>query len=277
MEPSYQPSDRPTLSPTPKPTVPLQTFSVPTSMIFYTSNRFKGSVLHTWIDVTSDRIKDSTLREIDNEGESVFECTVDLELMSQQNLGRERRLQESATPLLVNYTTVIQFFSLKEDWDANKFVSSGFTTNLQQRSYMFQLKAADTINFDTINKFQMEVDGHIVTETPLTPPEGDGDSTLLWAIIGAAMGILATALLLGTVIYVRKRNSRSDRNSTEGADAFPDVEVSTRDTKPQASSYFGTIESREGDQDDVSTLGDPYFGEAVNAVMDRDDTVGKIS
>jgi hypothetical protein len=102
-------------------------------------------------------------------------------------------------------------------------------------------------------------------------------STLIWAIIGAAMGTLATAFLIGTAIYVRKRNRRkkSDKNSMEGADAFPDVEVSTKDTKPQASSYFGTIESREGDQDDVSTLGDPYFGEAVNAVMDRDDTVGK--
>ncbi|KAL3786250.1 hypothetical protein ACHAWO_001017 [Cyclotella atomus] len=252
-------------------------------MVFYTSDRFKGSVLQTWISVTSDRIRAATLKEIENKGESVSECTVELEIKSQQNLDQKsstklRKLQELTTPLLVNYTTVIVFFSLKEDWDANKFVSSGFTTNSQQRSYMFQLKAADTTNFDTINRFQMEVDGTIVTDTPLTPePEGDGNSTLIWAIIGAAMGTLATAFLIGTAIYVRKRNRRknSDKNSMEGADVFPDVEVSTKDTKPQASSYFGTIESREGDQDDVSTLGDPYFGEAVNAVMDRDDTVAE--
>jgi hypothetical protein len=150
-------------------------------MVFYTSDRFKGSVLQTWISVTSDRIRAATLKEIENKGESVSECTVELEIKSQQNLDQKsstklRKLQELTTPLLVNYTTVIVFFSLKEDWDANKFVSSGFTTNSQQRSYMFQLKAADTTNFDTINRFQMEVDGTIVTDTPLTPePEGDGN------------------------------------------------------------------------------------------------------
>lgn len=131
--------------------------------------------------MTSDRIRAATLKEIENKGESVSECTVELEIKSQQNLDQKsstklRKLQELTTPLLVNYTTVIVFFSLKEDWDANKFVSSGFTTNSQQRSYMFQLKAADTTNFDTINRFQMEVDGTIVTDTPLTPePEGDGN------------------------------------------------------------------------------------------------------
>lgn len=80
------------------------------------------------------------------------------------------------------------------------------------------------------------------------------------------------------MVYVRKRNRRghSGKSSAGHSDAFPDVEGSTKDeTKPQASSYFGTIESREGEQDDVSTLGDPYFGEAVNAVMDTDETVAQ--
>lgn len=253
-------------------------------MIFYTSDRFKGSVLETWKHVTSERIKKYTLIEIDNEGESVTDCKVDLEIVSQTNIvttnaGNLRRLQESTTPLLVNYTTITQFYSLKDDWDTNAFVSSGFTTNSQQRSYMFQLKAADTTNFDTINRFQMAVDGTIITETPITPPEPEGGdkSTLIWAIIGAALGTLATAFLIGTAVYVRKRNKRKESDNSNGkAPAFPDIEVSTKnDTKPQASSYFGTIESREGEQDDVSTLGDPYFGEAVNAVMDRDDTVAE--
>jgi hypothetical protein len=260
-------------------------------MVFYTSDRFKGSVLETWKRVTSERIKKFTLIKIEDDGESVEGCKVDLEIVSQKLLeGRSKKLrllfddadttaskpirmlQESTTssPLMVNYTTNIQFYSLKSDWDSSEFVSSGFITNSQQRSYMFQLKAADTTNFDTIDRFQMEVDGTIITATPLTPtptPQPEkGNSTLIWAIIGAASGTLATAFLIGTVVYVRKRNKRknSSKSSMEEADAFPDIEVSTKDeTKPQASSYFGTIESREG-EDDVSTLGDPYFGEAVN-------------
>lgn len=281
-EPSPQPSDQPSLSPTLKPTIPLQSFSVPTSMIFYTSDRFKGSVLETWKLVTSERTKKYILIEIDKEDESVTDCTVELEIVSQNNLpngqsGNLRRLQESETPLLINYTTITQFYSLKGDWDPNKFVSSGFTTNSQQRSYMYQLKAADETNFDTVNKFQMIVDGAVITETPVTPHEpGDGDnnSTLIWAIIGAAFGTLATASLIGAAIYVKKRSKRLNSDKSAEA-AFPDVEVLTNDDKPQSSSYFGTIESREGEQDDVSTLGDPYFGEAVNAVMDRDDTVAE--
>ena len=37
------------------------------------------------------------------------------------------------------------------------------------------------------------------------------------------------------------------------------------DAQTCATPYLGTIESREG-EDDVSTLGDPYFGEAINAL-----------
>ena len=42
----------------------------------------------------------------------------------------------------------------------------------------------------------------------------------------------------------------------------------------QATSYFGTIEAFDGECDDVSTIGDPYFGDAVPAGMaERDETV----
>ena len=268
-------------------------------MIFYTSDRFKGAVLETWKRVTGERIKKHTLLTIEEEGVVVRECRVNLNIVSQSNLEinqvrlralsndadmttsttaySSRYLQESTKPLLVNYTTEIQFYSLRSDWDTTKFVGSGFVTNSQQRSYMFQLKAADTNNFEDIAKFQMEVNGTVVTEKPEpVDPIPPDNSTLIWAIIGAAAGTLVTGFLIGTAVYVRRKNRRNNSGKSSTGEGFPDVENSTKsESKPQASSYFGTIESREGEQDDVSTLGDPYFGEAVNAVMDRDDTVAE--
>lgn len=270
-------------------------------MIFYHSDRFKGSVLETWKRVTSERIKKYTLIDVNKEGETVSDCTVDLNIVSQANLDKassatlrrwlstdiayttkmsDRMLQASTTPLLVNYTALIQFYSLTEDWNSSEFVASGFTTTSQQKSYVFQLKASDTTNFESIERFDMSVNGTSITiePDPPKPDPGNKNDTVTWAIIGAAVGTALTSLFVFTVIHVRKSNKKKmNKNSGMGGDnACQDGEVSTTDElKPQTSSYFGTIESKEGEQDDVSTLGDPYFGEAVNAVMDRDDTVAE--
>ena len=256
-------------------------------MVFRNADIFRGPVLETWKDVTSNRIKQFTLYEIDDAGESVdsINLTVELEMTGQDYLREKRQLriihrtlQEETLPLVVNYTTIIQFFSLKEDWNSTEFVMSGFTTPPKQKNYIYRLKAADTINFESIKTFDMFVNAMEVTEEmeELETDPNDGNSTLIWAIIGAAGGTLATGLLIGTALFVRKRKRKNGSRSSEGDDKSPDTGLQSKTgTALQSSSYFGTIESREGEQDDVSTLGDPYFGEAVNAVMDRDDTVAE--
>eukprot|EP00804_Cyclotella_cryptica_P014150 CCRYP_005585-RA/>CCRYP_005585-RA protein AED:0.09 eAED:0.09 QI:183/1/1/1/1/1/3/142/836 len=306
-KPTKSPSVAPTAAPTPKPTVPLQKYAVPTTMLFYNSDRFKGSVLRTWMRVTSERIKSFTLKELEHAGEMNSKCRVDLEILEQVTLDQNRRLrglllddsarvvealddnsekrilQSSTSPLLVNFTTFIQFYSLIDDWNSSKFVASGFITVPQQRLYIFQLRAADTNNFNSIDSFKMGVNGSIITQEAVPPePEDPKDnSTIIYASIGAAGGVLVTVLIIGVVHFIRKRKKRKHNGRSSAGDgnvfsnhcASPQEETHT--TQPQSSSYFGTIESREGEQDDVSTLGDPYFGEAVNAVMDRDDTVAE--
>lgn len=276
-------------------------------MIFYNSDRFKGSVLNTWIRVTSERIKTFTLKELENAGEMNSNCRVDLKILEQVTIDQRRRLrglllddtatfvellrdespnrmlQASTSPLLVNFTTLIQFYSLRDDWNSSKFVASGFITVSQQREYIFQLRAADADNFNSIGSFTMGVNGTIITQEALPPESEDpnDNNTLIYASIGAAGGVFVTVFIIGVVYFIRKRKKRkhNGKNRADVGNEFQDDCVSpqeeTHTTQPQSSSYFGTIESREGEQDDVSTLGDPYFGEAVNAVMDRDDTVAE--
>eukprot|EP00584_Thalassiosira_punctigera_P013261 CAMPEP_0172564522 /NCGR_PEP_ID=MMETSP1067-20121228/104709_1 /TAXON_ID=265564 ORGANISM="Thalassiosira punctigera, Strain Tpunct2005C2" /NCGR_SAMPLE_ID=MMETSP1067 /ASSEMBLY_ACC=CAM_ASM_000444 /LENGTH=409 /DNA_ID=CAMNT_0013355213 /DNA_START=1 /DNA_END=1227 /DNA_ORIENTATION=+ len=120
-----------------------------------------------------------------------------------------------------------------------------------------------------------------------------GGNNAAYYIVGGSVGgacilLFATAIVI--YCFTRGKGGTSDRDAkgqsfpTAGtsSDRYPPVveigtEVATKDEtlhQPTPTSYIGTIESKE-EVDDVSTLGDPYMGDAVNAVMDTDRTVGE--
>jgi hypothetical protein len=108
---------------------------------------------------------------------------------------------------------------------------------------------------------------------------------------GGACGIVVT---LSFGLYFARRRKRKDAEQLSGEKSEPDrtgLEIETKTTKSitkcetvnqqgeghvsiqEGENYFGTI--RQTDVDDISTLGDPYMGEAVNAALDADVTVGE--
>mmetsp|Transcript_10925 Transcript_10925/g.20355 ORF Transcript_10925/g.20355 Transcript_10925/m.20355 type:complete len:518 (+) Transcript_10925:488-2041(+) len=120
-----------------------------------------------------------------------------------------------------------------------------------------------------------------------------GNENRMYFIIATVVGSVCILLFaVAIVIYIATRNKGTERN--EKAQYFPTTAATSQDhhlpldeirmeveTKCETlyhqqtpTSYIGTIESKE-DADDVSTLGDPYMGDAVNAVMDADHTVGE--
>lgn len=136
----------------------------------------------------------------------------------------------------------------------------------------------------------------------------NGASQSVIIIAAAVAGACVLIIGAGAAIHYKRRSQRRRKNEMEEAanksstfiagsspkDINGEVEVvvdkkfnphdssemETQSEEPtmmlndMPSSYFGTIESKEGEIDDVSTLGDPYMGDAVNAAMDADNTVG---
>ena len=100
---------------------------------------------------------------------------------------------------------------------------------------------------------------------------------------GATAGVCAVILSLAIGMFVvRKKKRESTQQSKSTHDLTPDrvgLEIETQSEtlyqQHQPQSYFGTIHKKEGEVDDISTLGDPYMGDAVNARMDADNTVGE--
>ena len=124
---------------------------------------------------------------------------------------------------------------------------------------------------------------------------------LLTSILGLwydISSVLLIVLIIIGVYYNKRRNQQQegkDSHTTQDSSAINNKTVpvgsqgeveSTQPSPgenetgaislPEAESYFGTIEAtRDRDGfDDVSTLGDPYMGDAV-AVVDADNTVGE--
>jgi hypothetical protein len=136
----------------------------------------------------------------------------------------------------------------------------------------------------------------LVLESAIIEESGNSDvppSNLYFIIAGAAGGACGFAITLALGLFILRRKKSADARQTYAEKSEPDrtgLEIETRTTKSltksetlnqqggkhlsiqQGESYFGTIQQTE--IDDISTLGDPYMGEAVNAAPNADMTVG---
>lgn len=266
-----------------------------------------------WVKVTQKRIYDTTLGIIEGVGTNLKVKVVQSYRRSSIKSLR-RNLQSSSkssnTPMDITFTTRIDFNSDSNDWDEdhNIMVANGFRTPEQQKEYISELWYEDPTSFGDVSRMEMEVEGNLITErvdsNPAKPVDGESNTANYYIIIGAVGGALLIAAAVG-IVYKRKRTyeesnneeevdqwkhqkqqSSAHKKSTTSSKAQPPQDPPPppppssgshhqQKYSPSPQNYFGTIESREG-EDDVSTLGDPYFGEGVAHVEPRaDETVAE--
>lgn len=266
------------------------------------SSELTGTAKRAWMRETRDRIEREARGEVDGGTRLDVVLRVDdQEALAGGNDRRLR--SESAPRLRIDFTTTIEFNSDLDwsQEDGNSMVSSGFETKMDQEEYVATLRNVGVPRFEAIDGMTMEVDGRLITEeevsNPMKPVDGV-ESNNMGAIIGGAVGggVLLLAMALG-VYYTKKKNGGGDvvLQSSKPVASSPMKSVGTSDklsvqlqasggrpppmpqaygqrmsASPHAPSppspqqeYFGTIESRECEHDDVSTLGDPYFGEGA--------------
>ncbi|KAL7499543.1 hypothetical protein ACHAWT_009079 [Skeletonema menzelii] len=261
---------------------------VPSSMTLYNVGELDGTALAKW--------ETKTIQQIITHSED-DDITVTLDNVSQvpsdrRFLRQQEEQQQHSRILADDGSLVISFVAVIEPesnydltaQDAFDIVVSGFSTSARQTEYIYSLKSADSTTFGNIDRMVMYVDGMRVVTPGIDgnqkPNDGDGDgSGNMGIIIGAVVaGVLVVFILIGSIFYTKRRRqlepSKSgsplkDKKVMMGDDILG-KEWSTRnepespDEQTCSSPYLGTIESREG-EDDVSTLGDPYFGEAIDA------------
>ncbi|KAL9183983.1 hypothetical protein ACHAXT_002069 [Thalassiosira profunda] len=297
----------------PKPTDQNRMYTVDSVMTLNgLGEKMDGDAEEAWIDVTQDRIRYKTEGIIGDDAGSDLVVTVSVakqeassgrrmegmlitrygsfEFDDTQQQHRNLRRSQSAS-LQIDYTTNISFNS-DEEWDdqVNDMVADGFRTPAQQEEYIGLLQAADSSTFDSVNSMTLEVDGELVTETEDSNKLKSGDNTM-WIAIGCAVGgalFLIAAVVVGSRSYGRNRGGNAaqkqsksslpqDRTASGAFPTSPPREAfrpaSSQPSPTTTQGYFGTIESREG-EDDVSTLGDPYIGE-VSAEPRADQTVAE--
>ena len=266
-------------------------------MFLYHSDELDPKAEEIWTDVTQETIVDEVAYVSGIEPNKIF---VNVVLTHQNPIPARRMLQQSSsssTPgMELEFTTKIIFPSeTTYVYNADQLVSSGFDTAEDQMLYISELKKEGAPEYFT----EVERIGLLVNNKPVLPPSagtegGDdagGNNSVVPIVAGVVVGVLAIVFIVIGVYYTRrnKNDSSEGKQSHKTQDSPEHVsletskqnELSAGDTAvnlPEGESYFGTIEATrdaEGGFDDVSTLGDPYMGDAVNAVIDSDNTVGE--
>jgi len=258
-------------------------------MTLYNVGELDSTALNKWRTKTIQQIKTHSEDE---------DITVTLDNVSQVATGRrflrqQEEEQQQSRILADDGYLKIDFDALVEressdgltEQDADDIVASGFSTAARQTEYIYSLKSADSATFGDIDRMIMVVDGAKVVTPGIDgaqkPDGGEGGGSNMGIIIGAAVGgVLAVFILVGSIFYTKRRKRLEPSKSGSGS-PLKDTKVMRDDVMGKewsmqnapespdeeqtcASPYLGTIESREG-EDDVSTLGDPYFGEAIDA------------
>jgi hypothetical protein len=271
---------------------------VPSSMTLYNVGELDSVALSKWKEKTKQQITlHSENEDITVTLENVSQVPTGSrrflrQLQEEQLLLQHTRSLVEDGSLQINFYAVIETESTdglsKED--ANAIVTSGFSTSARQTEYIYSLKSADSTTFGDIDRMAMVVDGTTVVTSGINPIQkppgggggGDGGGSSMWIIIGVvAGGALVVFIVIGSIFYTKRRRqlepSRSESPVSKGTNGMTGDDIMgkewstmqprgphSQDEVTCASPYLGTIESREG-EDDVSTLGDPYFGEAIDA------------
>ena len=272
------------------------------------SNELGDASISIWVSVTQTTIKNEVIKEIGAEAyEQLVEVNVTLVNQYAKGMLSRRNLQVIQTPLQIEFTTSIRFPSETDapEYNATKMVAAGFETPAQQEQYMDILKEYDAATYVNLETMSIQVGTTPTPEDPVTPK----NNTMFYIIGGIVGGVLVLGFFGGIGVYYLRRkrrnqqqgggegseNNKSGKSSsgvttqqaTKGSDKLniapgDDEYIYNSKNSPtgsplhqQESDNFGYIESKEGDMDDISTIGDPYIGDVPNANMDMDNTVGE--
>jgi hypothetical protein len=276
---SHQPTSYPTRSPSATPTI-APTFLLHSSEVsgemelFPLSHQLRGRDAFNWETVTESFIEKFLLSNEVDLRLSIAEIRANIEdqytgVSVQDATGTTRRfLQEANSDTLVD-SLVIQFKifmkyrSNADDIDVNQLVWSAFSSPEKQAEYILDLQEeSDSDVFEPVREVELAVEGYVPSPTQ-APGPGPDEGIGIAVIVGASVGSVALIILI-MLLLLRRRSGKSEeeRGVTE-----------TQATPSTQKNIKVSTEILVEPQDDVSTLGDPMFGQGgmMMGGMERDE------
>ncbi|CAJ1959699.1 unnamed protein product [Cylindrotheca closterium] len=267
MEPD--PTTSPTKFPTSRPTLPLESFFATTKLSlegpvqnlnFNATADFQSVTADYLATIIQDLLRDTAVEEV----------TVGL---SSQNLVQEqlddgqgvRRLQqdqpatnqedEAITKLQVEFNTILKIRSTSSV-NAPSLVSSAFGTAGRRENYRLLLVASNDPILNTITLVDL-VDGNGNINKPATVPGNEPGGLSTGALVGIGVGATLFAVAILGIWYKANNKGSGDGDSQKGQ--IPTAKMSDR----EGGALGGRLDAEimvDKNADDVSTLGDPFFG-----------------
>lgn len=167
---------------------------------------------------------------------------------------RRRSLEEEVPNTVLIESLVIQYkilflYQSPTEMDANALVGSSFDTSQKRQAYISDLQDRSN-SFRPVEQVEVAVDGWVPPPTMAPTPEPEKKLNIA-VIAGGAVGGVALIVLI-VLFACRKRGG--GRGSTEKPVSSSQVAVTPSKAKV-------STEILVEPQDDISTLGDPMFGQ----------------
>jgi len=289
--PSISPSQAPSPAPSTAPSLMLQIGTVKQAqmrLIPFPDKELDDEDESVWKTVTEAKITQHLRSDVINPPMIVVDLTANI--VRQVNESNRRFLQQfnggDSSSLLITFNVSIAFRSEVDDYNADQFVYDAFDSLVKKAEYIIELQEKSP-TFDDVQLVQVTVQGYrpSPTETPTltpilapalspiqaptqAPPQKD---KIGMAVIVGVSVFCAALIILIILLFLRRRSgkniSEDDENENEETRASPNsktVKVST--------------EILVEPQDDVSTLGDPMFGQGgmIMGLMDKDEVTASV-
>jgi len=254
------PTSSPTSFPTRVPTIPIYTYYATAELVLEDTNAaLEGSTFTSWKTLTEQYLKDYVNSVLKTESLR----DLDVEITQQERLSpRSRRsnrlLQtENIKPLYVEFNTILEVTA--NTFDAKSLIDTAFSSKGRRDNYLAVLQSSQEEFFSIIETITL----------PDGDPDDDNNSSInniqtqivpesgmsTGAIVGIAIGIGFLVLAVIGLIYQSRQSASSslqNRKDTTGV-------MSSDDSPPRHGRLDAEIVVNK-DNDDISTLGDPFFG-----------------
>jgi hypothetical protein len=287
VQPSLAPtkSVAPSATPSGAPSLPLQNHLVEAQMAMFpfpATEKLQGRDPIIWESVTDQFLTDYIYSL--GFDPPLFDLDLATNIDEQIPAGREseeedaaqdesstrRYLQDSGSDvptdaLTIVFDVVISYRSPSTDIDVKQLVYNAWESSIARAEFLMNLQD-QSATFDPVQDVDVIVEGYVPPQ-PTPSPTAQEDKVNIAVIAGASVGGVALVILIALVVMKR----RSGKNGLEMEND------ESRGTPSTGQNLKVSTEILVEPQDDVSTLGDPMFGQGgmMMGDMDKDEVTAR--
>ncbi|KAL7581629.1 hypothetical protein ACA910_022181 [Epithemia clementina (nom. ined.)] len=258
--PSVRPSTSPSSQPSGSPSLPEQRFDINLSIEMQLLAKM-DTQLFDFESALADHILNS-IKSTDSGQAPLQDLLVIADVSNQffsevANQTSVRRLQTRLIEVVLVIRVLFKSDEMRDKEDVQKLIGDSLNNDSERKDFLDRLVAKDPSFFSSATVERVEVEGVQPQEDQLIDgPTDSSNGNFLYIVLGASGGGFAALIALG-LLSIRRRSG----GLHSVASPFHPAEVKPDPIQPQSESKLDVGEEIVVErQDDISTLGDPYFG-----------------